>query len=58
MLVDYAAAEMGSFDDYSDAAPQGKSIRGNGINTFFLHIALCIIFNQTNHVKQYLLPMY
>ena len=42
---------MGSLDDYSDAAPQGKIMRGNGINTFLLHVAQCIIFNQTNRVK-------
>ena len=41
----------GSLDDYSDAAPQGKSMRGNGITTFILHVAQCKIFNQTNCVK-------
>ena len=51
MLVDYAATEMGSLDDYSDAAPKGKIIRGNGITKFILHVAQCIIFNQTNSVK-------
>ena len=51
MLVDYAATEMGSLDDYSDAAPKGKSIRENGITTFLLHFAQCIIFNQTNYFK-------
>ena len=51
MLVDYAATEIGSLDDYSDAAPQGKSIRGNGITTFIFHVALCIIFNKNNPVK-------
>ena len=50
MLVDYAVTEMGSLDDYSDAAPQGKSMRGNGITTFLLHVAQFIIFNQTNCV--------
>ena len=50
MLVDYAVTEMGFLDDYSDAAPQGKSIRWNGITTFLLHVAQCIIFNQTNRV--------
>ena len=34
MLVDYAVTEMGSLDDYSDAAPQGKSMRVNGITKF------------------------
>ena len=51
MLVDYAATKMGSPDDYSDADPQGKSMRENGITTFLLHVAQCIIFNQTNCVK-------
>ena len=51
MLVDYAATKMGSFDDYSDAAAKGKSMRGNGITTFLLHIDQCMIFNQTNRVK-------
>ena len=45
MLVEYAATEMGFLDDYSDADPNYKSIRGNGITTFLLHIAQCIIFN-------------
>ena len=27
ILVDYADTEMGSLDDYLDAAPQGKSMR-------------------------------
>ena len=51
MLVDYAVTEMGSLDDYSDADPQGKSMRGNGITTFLLHVTQCIIFNQTNCVE-------
>ena len=45
MLVGYAVTEMGFLDDYSDTAPQEKSIRGNGITTFLLHAAQCIIFN-------------
>ena len=51
MLVDYAVTEMCFLDDYSDTAPQGKSMRGNGITTFILHVAQCIIFNKTNRVK-------
>ena len=51
MLVEYAATEMGFLDDYSDADPNQKSIRGNGITTFLLHVAQCIIFKQTNSVK-------
>ena len=58
MLVQYAAIEMGFLDDYSDADPNHKSIRGNGITTFILHVAQCIISNQTNHVKKYLLSMH
>ena len=42
---------MGFLDDYSDAGPQGKIMRGNGITTFILHVDQCIIFNQTNCVK-------
>ena len=45
MLVDYAVTEMVSLDDYLDAAPQGKIMRGNGITTFIFHFAKCIIFN-------------
>ena len=45
MLVYSSDTEMGSLDDYSDAAPQGKSMRVNGITTFLLHVAQCIIFN-------------
>ena len=45
MLVEYVATEMGFLDDYSDAAPKGKIISGNGIATLVLHVAQCIIFN-------------
>ena len=51
MLVEYAATEMCFLDDYSDADPNHKSIRGNVITTFLLHVAQCIIFNQKNRVK-------
>ena len=47
MLVDYKITEMGCFDDCSDAEPRAKTMRGNGINTFLLHIFQCITFNQT-----------
>ena len=57
MLIEYAGTEMGFLDDYSDANPNHKSIRGNGITKFLFHVAQCIILNLTNHVKQYLLPM-
>ena len=55
MLVEYAATEMGFLGDYSDADPNHKSIRGNGITTFILHIAQCIISNQTNRIKTILI---
>ena len=55
MLVEYVASEMGFLDDYSDADPNNKGIRGNGITTFLLHIAQCIIFNLTNRVKKILI---
>ena len=55
MLVEYEATEMGSLDDYSDSNTNHKNIRGNGINTFLLHVAQCIIFNQTNRVKTILI---
>ena len=42
---------MGSLGEYSDATSQGKSMRGNGITTFLLHVAQCIIFNKKNCVK-------
>ena len=46
---------MGFLDYYLDADPNHKSIRGNGITTFLLHVAQCIIFNQTNRVKTILI---
>ena len=42
---------MGFLNDYLDADPDHKIIRGNGITTFILHVSKCIIFNQTNRVK-------
>ena len=51
MLIEYAATEMGFLDDYSDADPNQKSIRGNGITTFLFRVAQCIIFNLTTQVK-------
>ena len=51
MLADYADTEMGFLDCYSDADPNHKSIRGNGITAFFFHFAQCIIFCLTNSVK-------
>ena len=55
MLVEYAATEMGFHDDDSDADTNHRSIRGNGITTFLFHIAQCIIFNLTDHVKTILI---
>ena len=46
---------MGFIDDYSDADPNHKSIRVNGITTLLLHVSLWIIFNQTNRVKKILI---
>ena len=48
MLVDYAVTEMGCFEDYSYASPRAKTMRGNGITTFILHVAQCITFRQIN----------
>ena len=48
MLVDYAGTDMGCFDDYLDAAPRAKNMRGNGITKFLLHVAQYITFHQTN----------
>ena len=48
MLVDYTVTEMGCFDDYYDAAPHVKTMWGNGITTFPLHVDQCITFRQTN----------
>ena len=50
MLVAYVDTEMGILDDYLDADPNHKRIRANGITTFLLHVAQCIILNQTNRV--------
>ena len=55
MLVEYAATEMGFLDNYPDADPNHKSIRGNDITTFLFHVAQCIIFNLTNRVKTILI---
>ena len=55
MVIEYAATEMGLLDDYSDADPNHKSISGNGITTFLFHVAQCIIFNITDHVKTILI---
>ena len=55
MLVEYAATEMVFLDYYSDADPNHKSIRVNGITTFLFHVSQCIIFHLTNFVKTILI---
>ena len=55
MLIEYADTEMGFLDYYSDADPNHKSIRGNGITTFLFHVAQFITFNLTNQVKTILI---
>ena len=55
MLVEYADTEMGFLDGYSDADPNHKSIRGNGITTFLFHVAQCILFHLKNGVKTILI---
>ena len=50
MLADYELTEMGCFDDYSDAVQPAKTMRGNGITIFLLHVAQCITLSQTNIV--------
>ena len=47
MLVDYEVTEMGCFDDYSDAVPHAKKMRGDCITNFLLHVYQCITFNET-----------
>ena len=49
MLIEYAATEIGFLDYYSDADPNQKSIRVNGITTFLFHVAQCIIFCLKNY---------
>ena len=53
MLVDYIVTYMGCFDDYSYDAPRAKTMRGNGITIFLLHVFLCITFNQKNCSNTY-----
>ena len=55
MLVDYAVKEIGCFGDYSDAVPRSKTMRGNGITNFLLHVAQYITFNQTKFVTETLI---
>ena len=46
---------MGFLDDYSDADPNHKIIRGNGITAFLFHVAQYILFCLTNSVKTILI---
>ena len=55
MLVDYAVTDMGCFDDYSDADPLAKNMRGNSITIFLLHVTQCITFHQIFFLQQHLL---
>ena len=55
MLIEYAATEMGVLDDYSDADPNQKSIRVNGITTFLFRVAQCISFKLTTQAKTILI---
>eukprot|EP00978_Attheya_sp_CCMP212_P047473 scaffold421387_cov78-Attheya_sp.AAC.1 len=52
MLVDYAGTEDGCLDYYSDAASNGKTIRGLGLATLSLHVAQCLAFQQTEHITK------
>ena len=58
MLVDYVVTYMGCFEDYSDDASRAKTMRGNGITTFLLHVAQCITFRKKNLLQQHLFPRY
>ena len=56
MLVYYSVTEMGCFDDYSDADPHAKTMRGNGITTFILHVAQYITFRQKIFLQKHSFP--
>ena len=45
MLIEYAAKEIGILDDYSDADPNHKSIRGNGISLNFSFTLPNVLFS-------------
>ena len=51
----YSVTDMGCFDDYSDAAPRAKTMRGNGITAFLLHVAQFITFRQKYIVTETLI---
>ena len=50
MLVDYTVIEMGCFDDYLDDESQSKTMRGNDITSFLLHVDQYIIVNKSKFV--------
>ena len=50
MLLNYAVIDKGCYYDYLYAAPHSKTMRGNGITLFLLHISQCIVVNQTKSV--------
>ena len=50
MFVDYKVTEMVCFDGYLDADPRSKTMRGNGITKFILHVSQCINFRQIKFV--------
>jgi hypothetical protein len=47
MMVDYAVTEFVCFDDYLDASPLVKTMRGTGFTVFILHIAQCMAFHKS-----------
>ena len=46
---------MGFLDDYSDADPNHKRVRGDGITTFLFHVSQCILFCLKHCVKTILI---
>ena len=62
MLVDYEVTDMGFFDNYLDAEPRAKQIKGNGITNFLFHvekfITLDIFFLQQNLLMRHGLSNY
>ena len=52
MLVGYAVIEMVCFDDSLYAAPHSKTMRGDCITLFLLHIYRFIIVNKTRFVTE------
>ena len=50
MLGGYSVTYMGCFEYYLEATPRAKTMRGNGITTFRLHVAQCTNFRQKHIV--------